>query len=198
MSESLFDTYGARKYIVPRERAAFVIAAFQAEADIAVFCLTLAITGARISEVLALGPAAIDVGDEGIVFQTLKQRGKKRFRIVPAPVFLLDRLVKLAGDRTKDRLWPFCRTYAWGRVKSAMHAAGIGDHQCKPKALRHGFAVDAVLNGVPLNILQRWMGHARLETTAIYASVLGEEERSLARRTWQTYEKTAFGRRIEL
>jgi site-specific recombinase XerD len=54
-----------------------------------------------------------------------------------------------------------------------------------PKALRHAFAVDAVLNGIPLNILQRWMGHARLETTAIYAEVLGEEERALARRTWR-------------
>jgi integrase/recombinase XerD len=69
-----------------------------------------------------------------------------------------------------------------------MRMAGIADAQCKPKALRHGFAVDAVLNGVPLNILQRWMGHARMETTAIYASVLGEEERSLARRAWNSIE----------
>jgi site-specific recombinase XerD len=36
--------------------------------------------------------------------------------------------------------------------------------------------------------IQRWMGHARLETTAIYASVLGEEERILARRTWNAFE----------
>ena len=28
------------------------------------------------------------------------------------------------------------------------------------------------------------MGHARLETTAIYLSVSDEEERDLARRTW--------------
>jgi integrase/recombinase XerD len=57
-----------------------------------------------------------------------------------------------------------------------------------PKALRHGFAVDAVLNGVPLNILQRWLGHAKIETTAIYASAIGEEERTLARRAWRSIE----------
>ncbi len=188
MADSLFDAYGARKYIVSRERTAFVKAALKSEDEFAAFCLTLAITGARISEVLALGIGGVDAGDEGVVFQTLKQRGKKKFRLVPAPDFLLDRLTTLGRSRTEDRLWSFKRTYAWSRVKAVMHAAGIGDQQCKPKALRHGFAVDAVLNGVPLNILQRWMGHARLETTAIYASVLGEEERKLAKRTWEALE----------
>ena len=184
MSNSLFDAYGTRKYVVPRERTAFVKSALQAEDNIAAFCLTLTITGARISEVLALGIGGVDVGDEGVVFQTLKQRGKKKFRLVPVPHFLLERLIALGDGRTEGLLWSFRRTYAWNQVKIIMRAAGIGDQQCKPKALRHGFAVDAVLNGVPLNIVQRWMGHARLETTAIYASVLGEEERKLARRTW--------------
>ncbi|MEI9994655.1 MAG: site-specific integrase [Rhizomicrobium sp.] len=188
MSDSLFDAYGARKYIVPREREAFVRTALQAETDFAAFCLTLAITGARISEVLALGCSGVDAGDEGIVFQTLKQRGKKRFRLVPAPAFLLRRLIALGANQSGDRLWAFQRTHAWSRVKAIMRTAGIGEQQCKPKALRHGFAVDAVLNGVPLNILQRWMGHARIETTAIYAAVLGEEERTLARRVWRSIE----------
>jgi integrase/recombinase XerD len=30
-----------------------------------------------------------------------------------------------------------------------------------------------------------WLGHARLETTAIYLDVSGEEERDLAKRFWQ-------------
>jgi len=46
--------------------------------------------------------------------------------------------------------------------------------------------VEAGQKGVPLNIVQRWLGHARMETTAIYANVLGDEERSLARRTWRS------------
>jgi site-specific recombinase XerD len=57
------------------------------------------------------------------------------------------------------------------------------------KALRHGFAIEAGQKGVPLNVIQRWLGHARLETTAIYAQALGNEERNLARRTWQALEE---------
>lgn len=189
MSESLIDAYGNRKYVVPRERAAFVAKALQEEAGLAAFCLTLAITGARISEALELRVAGVDIGNQAIVFRTLKQRGEKRFRLVPAPQFLLDQLLALRTDKRRKRLWSFRRTCAWNGVKGIMRAAGISEAQCKPKALRHGFAVDAVLNGVPLNILQRWMGHARLETTAIYASVIGEEERIMARRTWKSLEQ---------
>jgi integrase/recombinase XerD len=188
MSDSLFDAYGARKYIVPRERAAFARAALQAEGELAVFCLTLAITGARISEVLALDKTNVDAGDEGVVFRTLKQRGKTKFRLVPVPGLLLDLLAQQSRKCNQNRLWSFRRTFAWNRVKLLMRAAGIGEAQCKPKALRHGFAVDAVLNGVPLNILQRWMGHARIETTVIYANVIGDEERTLASRSWRSVE----------
>lgn len=37
-------------------------------------------------------------------------------------------------------------------------------------------------------MVQRWLGHARIETTAIYAGALGEEERNLARKTWSFME----------
>lgn len=43
-------------------------------------------------------------------------------------------------------------------------------------------------NGVPPNIVQRWLDHARIETTAIYAGAIGEEERNLARRAWKSLE----------
>jgi hypothetical protein len=32
---------------------------------------------------------------------------------------------------------------------------------------------------------KKWLGHARLETTAIYLDVSGEEERKLAARLWE-------------
>jgi integrase len=189
MSDSLFDGYGNRKYLVSKERAAFLDAGLRCNLELSSFCLTLALTGARISEVLALSEANIDAGNEALVFRTLKQRGKTRFRLVPIPPELLQTLVAYAKISRGLRLWNFGRTFAWYRVKAVMKEAGIAEAQCKPKALRHGFAVAAVLGGVPLNILQRWMGHARMETTAIYAGVLGEEERRLARRTWKHLER---------
>jgi hypothetical protein len=36
--------------------------------------------------------------------------------------------------------------------------------------------------------LRGWLGHARIETTAIHASTIGGEERNPARRTWSSLE----------
>ena len=55
--------------------------------------------------------------------------------------------------------------------------------KCK-KGLRHGYGVHAIGSGVPLNMLSKWMGHASLEVTAIYANALGEEQHNIAARMW--------------
>jgi integrase/recombinase XerD len=34
------------------------------------------------------------------------------------------------------------------------------------------------------HLVQRWLGHASLRTTAIYADVVGPEERAFAARMW--------------
>jgi integrase len=56
-------------------------------------------------------------------------------------------------------------------------------HRC-PKGLRHGYGVHAIGSGVPLNMLCKWMGHASMEVTAIYANALGAEEQGIAARMW--------------
>jgi integrase len=196
--QSLFDNCGKRKYIVADERRRFLSAALDEGGRVGSFCATLALTGARISEVLALTPDRIDTAARAIVFETLKRRKRGIFRAVPVPrelLVLLEATHELStsiadlGDR-HARLWPWCRTTAWSYVKQTMNRAGIGDAFAKPKALRHGFAVEAGQNGVPLNMVQRWLGHARIETTAIYAAALGREERALAQRTWQGLRKS--------
>ena len=187
MSGSLFDRHGVRKYLTARERLAFVYAASRHEAAISTFCLTLAFTGGRISEVLALTGERIDAADEAIIFETLKQRKKQVFRAVPVPKNLM-LLLALHSVGKSGRLWPWGRTTAWKVVKRLMEEAGIAKGLCKPKALRHAFAVEAGQKSIPLNVVQRWLGHARIETTAIYASAIGDEERNLARRAWSSLE----------
>jgi len=185
-----------RKYVTAHERFEFTRAACREGGEIATFCLTLAITGARISEVLALTPARLDRANCAIVFETLKRRRRAVFRAIPVPLELLRLLERAKGapglfyapPNLNTRLWGWGRTSAWKYVRHVMLSAGIAEGVCKPKALRHGFAVDAGQNGVQLNIVQRWLGHARIETTAIYASALGKEERALARRTWKSLE----------
>jgi site-specific recombinase XerD len=51
-----------------------------------------------------------------------------------------------------------------------------------PKGLRHGFGVNTVQSYVPPHLVQRWLGHASLRTTAIYADVIGPDERGFAER----------------
>jgi integrase/recombinase XerD len=53
-----------------------------------------------------------------------------------------------------------------------------------PKGLRHAFGVSAFQSAVPPHLVQRWLGHASLRTTAIYGNVVGPEERSFAERMW--------------
>jgi integrase/recombinase XerD len=54
-----------------------------------------------------------------------------------------------------------------------------------PKGLRHGFGVNAFEMNVPPHLVQRWLGHASLRTTAIYGDVVGAEERLFAERMWK-------------
>ncbi|HKX50769.1 MAG TPA: tyrosine-type recombinase/integrase [Candidatus Binatia bacterium] len=188
MSWSLFDAKGQRKYLTPTERAAFIRAAFKAEPTTSSFCLTLALTGARISEALALTPDRLDASDNVIVLETLKRRRKGLFRAVPVPQELLSYLGAvhdLPRHAANDRLWNFSRPTAWKRVKGIMTTAGIGPSQAKPKALRHTFAVEAVRQRIALSLIKKWLGHAKIETTALYAAPVGDEERALARLMWQ-------------
>jgi integrase len=193
MAWSLYDNRGRRKYLVPKERWDFLRAALEVGGNIGTFCAVLAFCGARISEVLALAPERIDDGNSAINFETLKRRRRGIFRAVPVPRRLLDHLEAVHGYREAQsdpvrasvRLWPWSRTTAWRRVKEVMRLANEPEYVSKPKALRHAFGAGAVLNKASLSLVKKWMGHAKLETTEIYTSLIGEEERSLARLTWR-------------
>ncbi len=188
----LYDNAGNRKYLTKSERQAFIDAAKRAAPEIETFCLTLAYTGARISEVLALVPVRVDTSANAIVIESLKKRKRGIYRAVPVPSHLLTRLDEVHGiicgrsnpDINHLRIWNWSRTTAWNRIKTIMHAAGIVEGPAMPKSLRHAFGVAGTQTGVPLNIIQRWLGHADIQTTAIYTNVMGSEERVLAERMW--------------
>jgi integrase/recombinase XerD len=45
-------------------------------------------------------------------------------------------------------------------------------------------ASKAVMSEVPLNMTQKWLGHSRIATTAIYTNATGPEEKQIAERMW--------------
>lgn len=186
----LYDQNGARLYLTTDERERFRVAALDAPRSARTFCLTLLYTGCRISEALELVASRIDFDNQALTFRTLKKRGDKpHYRAIPVPTSLLDALDMVHGIKEHQsapqaRLWPWSRPTGWTRVKEVMAAADIKGVQASPKGLRHAYGVHAVLNAVPLNVLRNWMGHADIETTAIYCQVIGAEERELAARMW--------------
>jgi len=190
---SLFSSTGSRKYLNAAERHRFLKAASVADPATRLFCLVLSRSGARLSEVLALTPASIDVESGVVSIETLKRRKRGIVRQVPLPANILRdldrvfrlRLVQCDPTLADKKLWMWSRTTAWRRVKAVMAAAGILGMPAAPKGLRHGFGVNAFEANVPPHLVQRWLGHASLRTTSIYGDVIGPEERAFAARMWK-------------
>jgi integrase/recombinase XerD len=190
---SLYATDGARKYLNRDERQRVLAAIEFLEPDQALFALTLAWTGARVSEVLALTPASFQIEHGIVAVHTLKRR-RHSVREVPIPpqlIHALDRHFRIAARqrdplRADHRLWPWHRATAWRIIKRVMNRSQITGRQACPRGLRHAFGVGTLQSGVPLNLLQRWLGHARITTTAIYADACGPEEIALAGKFWKS------------
>jgi integrase len=189
---SLYGSAGGRKYLNAAERRRFIKAARLADPATRLFCLVLECSGARISEILALTPASIDIESGTVSVQTLKRR-KRVARQVPLPrdvlrdlnrVFRL-RLAQRDRCLANRRIWTWERTTAWRHVKAVMAAANVIGTPAMPKGLRHGFGVNAFRANVPPHLVQRWLGHASLKTTSIYGDVVGPEERAFAARMWK-------------
>ncbi|MDP1735994.1 MAG: site-specific integrase [Caulobacter sp.] len=186
----LFDAEGCRKYLCASERRRFLAAAATADLTTRLFCQLLAITGCRLSEALALTPKRLDPETGRVIFRTLKRR-RRIFRAVPVPPDLMRALQLMAAAKEPDApLWGWCRQTGWRHVTAVMARAGIAGPQASPKGLRHAFGVANAENNIPASLTQRWLGHARAETTAIYQQAVGGEERAFAERLWR------FGRSI--
>lgn len=191
----LYDREGNRKYLTQAERKAFLTAASRMPPAIRTFCLTLAYTGARVSEVLALTPRRIDTDLRVIVVESLKKRRRGLYRAVPIPIDLITELNRVHDiqtareqpERARQRIWGSCRTTAWNWIKACMTLAGVDGAPASPKGLRHAFGVGALQAGVPINLVRKWLGHSRLSTTEIYADAVGEEEQVIAARFWRAF-----------
>ncbi len=183
---SLYTSHGQRKYLNTVERQHFYECTKRLRADKKLFCQLLYFTGARISEVYNLMPLSVDYSNKTVVFETLKKRKKGIYREIPVPLFLLDELqvfIQNNGINDNSHLWGFSLRTASRYVKEAMAKSNIMGQQASAKGLRHGFAVHAV-SIVPITLVKKWLGHAKLETTEIYLNVVGVEERAMAKRMW--------------
>ena len=188
---NLVDARG-RKYLTRDERDRF-LAAVRAhpKPPVQTLARTLALTGCRVSEALAIRACDVDLEANEVRIATLKRR-REHWRAVPVPedlVHELDLVHRLRRAQASPRgrtglLWQVTRQGAHRQVVALMRAAGIEGPQACPKGLRHSYGVAAVQAGIPLPTLAAVLGHADLSTTAIYATAVGAEHRQLVSRLW--------------
>ncbi|MCD8200256.1 MAG: tyrosine recombinase, partial [Coriobacteriaceae bacterium] len=149
-------------------------------------------SGARISEVAGLQPAAIDFSSGTV---RLFGKGSKE-RIVPLydlALHLLDRYISearplLLDGKTSDALFISSRGNAMSdaalRAVFKKRAAQAGlDASLHPHDLRHAFATTLVEEGADLRSVQEMLGHASLSTTQIYTHLSLEHMKETQRTT---------------
>ncbi|MEK7253287.1 MAG: site-specific integrase, partial [Bacteroidota bacterium] len=175
------------------EREQFKVSAGGLSRNKRTFALMLLHTGCRISEGLSVKVRHVDFSGRCVTFETLKRRKKGIFRQVPLPDEYLQalddafdlRALQKKNSKTRDEyLWGWSRKYGYETIREVMALAGLQGIHATPKGLRHGYVIACLDKGIPLNMVSKWVGHASIETTVIYANALGQEERNLAARLW--------------
>jgi site-specific recombinase XerD len=138
-------------------------------------------TGARIYEILMLRPSDISLATNSVRMKTLKQGKdrngiqKEKYRIIPLHADLRDAYMQYLLDmnistKSEDPLFPMSRQVVDLYFKKMQSKLGFRIHAHK---FRHTFAVKAIMDNVPLNVLQQWLGHSSIFTTSIYTQITG-------------------------
>ena len=144
--------------------------------------------GLRVSEALSIGERDLSLDGPRPTLRVRRGKGN-RARIVPAHPELGAALRLHLGYTPRARrsgpLVPVSASTAlrWvGRAYAVAVERGTlpdGRH-VTTHTLRHSYARHLLANGIPINYVQRWLGHSSLQTTLIYLEVLPDPTGSLA------------------
>ncbi|MBT9568086.1 MAG: site-specific tyrosine recombinase XerD [Thiobacillus sp.] len=149
---------------------------------------TLYATGLRVSELVGLKLAAVNVND-GVLRVTGK--GNKD-RLVPLGEeavqwlqrYLADARPALMARHVSDAVFVTARGEGmtrqafWYLIKRRAQAAGI-TRPLSPHTLRHAFATHLLNHGADLRVVQMLLGHSDISTTQIYTHVARERMKQL-------------------
>lgn len=154
-------------------------------------------TGGRISEVLRLRPADVDVDEGTIQLVNLKQRrsGRKVVYVsqdLAAQLRALARDLRIPADRClfqsrESQGGPMSRFQAYRIIAAAARKAGVYKLSPRggrlapawPHTFRHGAAKHQLEQTLRLDYVQDQLGHATLETTKQYLRLSDADKRRL-------------------
>ncbi len=137
-------------------------------------------TGLRISEALAITVGSdIDLIGKALRVTTLKRKG--HIRVLPLQNGFIGELalwLNVKGLKRDDNLFQMSRKTAYNYVKYACHLSGVDDERAHPHTWRHTFAVNCIIQGVPVTVLREWLGHRDITKTLIYTQIIGQDTRA--------------------
>lgn len=153
--------------------------------------LLLWATGGRVTEVIRLRVG--DVTETGVRMVNLKQRTPSEKHVFVSPAVLEEIREYCRGMAPEDpiiqseRGGPICRVTAWRLVTAAGRRAfifrrGAIDRRLRPmspKNYRHGHAIRLMESGVPINAVQRNLGHSSVATTSIYTELVDRHRQAM-------------------
>ena len=147
-----------------------IAAGYRAPAPRGLLVKTLYYSGARVAELVG-----VRVEDVFLAEAMVRLHGKGgRVRLVPIPPELAHELgTHLAGRRSG---WLFetrsARPYSTRRIEQIVHEAAAAarlTQRVYPHLLRHTIAQHLLEGGMPVDQVQRFLGHVSPDTTQIYA-----------------------------
>lgn len=158
--------------VVKREAAPFYM-----YRDSAIIILLLG-TGIRLSELVGLTRDRINLERSG---RSIKVKGKgDKERIIPLTdevVSALEQYLKGRPDVTSNHLFisrlggELHARSVYGLVKKYLKASGIRKEKAAVHSLRHTFGASMLKSGANLFVIQKLLGHQRLETTGRYLHI---------------------------
>ncbi|MGJ8530123.1 tyrosine-type recombinase/integrase [Maritalea sp.] len=150
---------------------------------------TLWRTGGKISEVLALRPDDFQLasGQEMVYFGG-KASGRGVELVQESYIGLVERFIHQHEGGTGDLLLTVSRQTASNWLARRLEVLRGADSGAFPSitvsfnTFRNSFAFHALLNAVPLETLQRWLGHNQAQMTRRYMKLLGHDSRQQMQR----------------
>jgi integrase len=125
-------------------------------------------TGMRAGELWRVSARDCTFGEKPAIL--VWGRKNNTYRSVPMTTRVRDILTRRASVVESGPLFPFDNRwfeYTWDRVKVTMNLDH--DTQFVPHALRHTCASRLIQRGVPLKVVQEWLGHKSITTTMRYS-----------------------------
>lgn len=134
-------------------------------------------TGCRVSEVAGMNRSAIEKNTISVIGKGNKER---TVFLNSKTLYILQKYLKTRSDNN-DALFvtlnkPYKRLNASGiEILTRKIGKKVGVEKVHPHRFRHTYATNALQAGIPVEHVQKLLGHEQLDTTMIYAEVNKKE-----------------------